>query len=713
MASEKIKPPVSLSVMILFGLILLSLQLMSSATQESSELSAMYSWLLLINALGSVVLLGLVGANIYSLTRQLKKREAGSKLTTRMVSLFVLLALAPAAIVFYFSMQFLHQGIDSWFNVEIDRAMEDALELSQASLDQRMRWHLKQTQQLTDKLEELSEPLATLEMENMRALSGASEMTLFSRQGRIIASSSNNPGDILPNLPDEHVRLQLRQNSDYVALAPVREDELMIKVIVTVKTQEPEYLQALYPVPVRIADLADSVEFAFVRYQEMNFLRDSLKLSFSLALSLVLLMSLLAAIWVAFISIRNIVAPVKELVKGTQAVASGHYDQQLPVIAQDDLGFLVESFNEMTLRIARARDETRMAGVEVENQRAYLETILANLTAGVISFDADYKIRTANQAAYRIFRIHVSQFIGQTLLGLAQGYSELAEPLKSIQRLLEQADDIWQQRLAFLGPNGRQELLCRGTPLFSQDGVRVGAVVVFDDVTDLIQAQKNAAWGEVARRLAHEIKNPLTPIKLSAERLQHKLADRPEPKYADMLQRSTRTIVQQVEAMKEMVDDFSEYAKPSKKQTTHIDLPELVQEVLALYTVQSGVEFKADYETGLLMINGDPVNIRQVLHNMIKNALEAIDAKGQIEINLHRVQKNSTDFIEIALYDNGPGIKEQQIEQIFEPYVTTKTKGTGLGLAIVKKIIEEHGGAIWVDTTRKVGAGFIIQLPAI
>ncbi|MGZ8185449.1 MAG: ATP-binding protein [Methylobacter sp.] len=713
MASEKIKPPVSLSVMILFGLILLSLQLMSSATQESSELSAMYSWLLLINALGSVVLLGLVGANIYSLTRQLKKREAGSKLTTRMVSLFVLLALAPAAIVFYFSMQFLHQGIDSWFNVEIDRAMEDALELSQASLDQRMRWHLRQTQQLTDKLEELSEPLATLEMENMRALSGASEMTLFSRQGRIIASSSNNPGDILPNLPDEHVRLQLRQNSDYVALAPVREDELMIKVIVTVKTQEPEYLQALYPVPVRIADLADSVEFAFVRYQEMNFLRDSLKLSFSLALSLVLLMSLLAAIWVAFISIRNIVAPVKELVKGTQAVASGHYDQQLPVIAQDDLGFLVESFNEMTLRIARARDETRMAGVEVENQRAYLETILANLTAGVISFDADYKIRTANQAAYRIFRIHVSQFIGQTLLGLAQGYSELAEPLKSIQRLLEQADDIWQQRLAFLGPNGRQELLCRGTPLFSQDGVRVGAVVVFDDVTDLIQAQKNAAWGEVARRLAHEIKNPLTPIKLSAERLQHKLADRLEPKYADMLQRSTRTIVQQVEAMKEMVDDFSEYAKPSKKQTTDIDLPDLVQEVLALYAVQSGVEFKADYETGLLMINGDPVNIRQVLHNMIKNALEAIDAKGQIEINLHRVQKNSTDFIEIALYDNGPGIKEQQIEQIFEPYVTTKTKGTGLGLAIVKKIIEEHGGAIWVDTTRKVGAGFIIQLPAI
>jgi len=729
MAFDKIKPPISLSILILFGLILLLLQLLSSATQESSELSAMYSWLLLVNGLGSVVLLGLVGANIYSLARQLKKREAGSRLTTRMVSLFVVLALAPAAIVFYFSMQFLHQGIDSWFNVEIDRAMEDALELSQASLDQRMRWHLRQTEQLSGKLVDVQETLATLEMENLRELSGASEMTLFSRQGRIIASSSINPGDILPSLPDEHTWLQLRQNSEFVALAPVREDELMIRVIVTIKGKEPQYLQALYPVPVRIADLADSVEFAFVRYQEMHFLRHSLKLSFSLALSLVLLMSLLAAIWVAFISIRNIVAPVKALVKGTQAVASGHYDQELPVMAQDDLGFLVESFNEMTHRIARASDETRMAGIEVENQRAYLETILANLTAGVISFDAEHRIRTANQAAYRIFHIPVTQFVGRTLLELVQNYAELAEPLKSIQRLLEQADDIWQQRIAFLGPNGRQELLCRGTPLFSQEGQRVGAVVVFDDVTDLIQAQKNAAWGEVARRLAHEIKNPLTPIQLSAERLQHKLADKLAEGDADMLLRSTTTIVQQVVAMKEMVDDFSEYAKPSKKQTVDIDLPGLVQEVLALYVLKSGVKFKVDYEAGLLMIKGDPVSIRQVLHNLIKNALEAIGDKGLIEISLHRVQKNNTDFIEIALYDDGPGIKDDQIEQIFEPYVTTKARGTGLGLAIVKKIIEEHGGAIWVDASRrppgaaevsqssgsrgdKVGAGFIIQLPA-
>ncbi len=712
MAPEKIKPSVNLSVLILFGLILLSLQLMSSSMQESSELSAMYSWLLLFNSLGSVVLLILVGANIYALVQHTKRREAGSRLTARMVSLFVVLALAPAVIVFYFSMQFLHKGIDSWFNVEMDRAMEDALELSQASLDQRMRWQLHQTQHLIDRFEDVSEDAITLEIENLREQSEAAEMTLFSKQGRIIASSSVNPSDILPSLPDEHIWLQLRQNGFFVALAPVREHELMVRVIVSVKSVEPKYLQALYPVPVRIADLADSVEFASARYQEMNYLRKSLRMSFTLALCLVLLMSLLAAIWVAFISIRNITAPVKELVKGTKAVASGQYDQQLPVLAQDDLGFLVESFNEMTHRISQARDETRKAGFEVENQRAYLETILSNLTAGVISFDENYKIRTANQAAYRIFRVHVNQFVGRTLLEFVEIYVELTEPLKSIQHLLENADDIWQQRIAYLGPNGRQELLCRGTPLYSQEGLRVGSVVVFDDVTDLIQAQKNAAWGEVARRLAHEIKNPLTPIQLSAERLQLKLADKLDSTDAAILQRSTRTIVQQVEAMKEMVDDFSEYAKPSKKQTVTIDLAQLIQEVLALYALKAGVKFKAHYQSGLQLINGDPVSIRQVLHNLIKNALEAVGTEGLIEINLHRVLKNNTDFLEIALYDNGTGIKEDQLEKIFEPYVTTKAKGTGLGLAIVKKIIEDHGGAIWVDTGRKVGAGFIIQLPA-
>jgi PAS domain S-box-containing protein len=346
----------------------------------------------------------------------------------------------------------------------------------------------------------------------------------------------------------------------------------------------------------------------------------------------------------------------------------------------------------------------------VENQRAYLETILANLTAGVISFDAAFNIRTANQAAYRILHIPVSHFVGQTLPKLASMHGELAEILDAIQRLLEKADDIWEQRIVFLGPNGRQELLCRGTPLFLQDGSRMGAVVVFDDVTDLIQAQKNAAWGEVARRLAHEIKNPLTPIQLSAERLQHKLSKELQDGSAEFLQRGTRTIVQQVEAMKRMVDDFSEYARPSKKQVEKINLIDLIQEVTALYQ-PSGIIFSSTFASRHVIVDVDPVSIRQVLHNLIKNAQEATVAQCHVDIKISKVIRNNADFVELGIYDNGSGLNNEQIETIFEPYVTSKAKGTGLGLAIVKKIIEEHGGVIWVDTSYNAGAGFVIQLP--
>jgi len=713
MAITKLKFPVSLSICILFGLILVSLQLMSTATQQSSELGDIYSWLLVGNSLGSIVLFILIGINVYSLARELKKREAGSRLTTRMISLFVVLAIAPAAIVFYFSIQFLNQGIDSWFNVEIDRAMEDALELSEESLDQRKRLHLKQARKLAKEVTGKSQTLIALEMADLREGVEATEIALFSRQGHVIASSSVNSNDILPMLPNEQTWLQTRQNQEYVAFSQMEDEDLMIQVIVMVHDDEPRYLQVLFPVPVRIADLADSIDFAFVRYQEMTFLRDSLKISFLLLLSLVLLLSLLAAIWVAFVSIRQIIAPVKELVKGTQAVASGNYRQQLPVGSQDDLGFLVESFNDMTQRIARSQDETRVASIEIEHQRAYLETVLSNLTAGVISFGASYKIITANQAAYRILHIPVSHFVGQTLLDVIVQRPELTQMWESIQSLIEQAEDIWQQGFTFLGVNGRQELLCRGTPLFSPSGERMGAIVVFDDVTDLIQAQKNAAWGEVAKRLAHEIKNPLTPIQLSAERLQHKLAKELSESSAKILTRSTQTIVQQVEAMKSMVDDFSEYARPSKKQVELINLNQLINEVLALYILQTEIRIVTVFNIENIVIEADPVSIRQVLHNLVKNAQEAMDGKGQIEIKLDKVVRNNTEYAEFSIYDSGCGLSEEQAETIFEPYVTTKVKGTGLGLAIVKKIIEEHGGVIWVDTAYNKGAGFIIQLPTV
>ncbi|MGR9108030.1 MAG: ATP-binding protein [Gammaproteobacteria bacterium] len=701
--------------MLVFGLIMLSLHLMSTATQDASGLGEMYSWLVLINTLGSILLFGLVAANIHTLVRQVKKRKAGARLTLRMVFLFVLLSIAPAAIVFYYSTQFLHRSIDSWFDVQIDRAMEDALELSQAALDQRMGQLLAETERMANDLTETPASMVPVEIGELREESEAADLTLISKTGRIIASNSIHPEWIVPNLPDESIFLQLRRGQSYVGLEFLGDGDLQIRALVNVPGLEPGYLQALYPVPLRIQALTKSVETAYGRYKEMNYLRDSLKLSFLLTLSLVLLLSLLAAIWVAFVSIRAIVAPVRNLALGTLAVGAGNYEQRLPVVSRDEWGFLVESFNEMTERLAKTRDEADRSRLEVEDQRAYLETVLGNLTSGVLSFDIRFRLRTANQAAEKILDINFSEYTGKRLQPLIAEYPRLTDFVSVVQRRLEISQSVWQEEVTILGRNGRQQLLCRGTPLFSTYGKINGAVMVFDDMTDLISAQRNAAWGEVAQRLAHEIKNPLTPIQLSAERLKRKLNDKLDVEDAAILERGTTTIVQQVEAMKSMVNAFSDYARPPRQQPVNLNLNTLISEVLALYPSQSDVSLEANLDDRLPKVLADPIRIRQVLHNLIKNAREALEssAEGRITVSTRTVRLHGSGWIELRVEDNGPGISPDKIDRIFDPYVTGKAKGTGLGLAIVKKIVEEHGGMIALDTEHRHGAAFLIRLPAM
>jgi nitrogen fixation/metabolism regulation signal transduction histidine kinase len=712
---RKLRPPLGLSILVLFAAIVASLHLMSSATQDSSQLGEMYSWLLLINTLGSVVLLVLVGANVYWLLRQLKKRAAGSQLTARMVFLFILLALAPASIVFYYSMQFLRQNIDSWFDVRIDRAMDDALELGRSALDERMRTLLKQSEQLAGHLENMPASMIAITLGEVYDNSGEGELTVFNKNGRIIVSSGSTSDTIVPDLPGEGVLLQLRQGKSYVGLEPAAGVGMKVRAVVLVNGRDENYyFQTIFPVPKRLAELAVTVESAHAHYKELNYLRSSLKTTFALTLSLVLLLSLLAAIWAAFVSIRRIVAPVRRLVEGTRAVAEGNYEKRLPVKSKDELGFLVESFNAMTAKIARARDEAQNSRLEVERQRAYLETVLANLSSGVMSFDGHMRLQTANHAADTILHAGIGGLLNAPLPELTAAHPHLGELSGFIGRHLLR-EKPWREEIHFIGPYGRQELFCRGTPLFDAEGAWQGAVMVFDDVTALIQAQRRAAWGEVAQRLAHEIKNPLTPIQLSAERLRHKLSRNLGEADAEVLDRSTRTIVQQVEAMKSMVNAFAEYAKPSVVHLQPVDLCLIIAEVVALYPPQSGLEFTMALGQGLPRVSADPVRMRQVLHNMIKNAQEAITpgTAGTMSINTHTTQVNGNSFVEIVLRDNGPGIPPEQAERVFDPYVTTKTKGTGLGLAIVKKIIEEHGGTIHLDQALSGGAGFVIRLPSV
>jgi nitrogen fixation/metabolism regulation signal transduction histidine kinase len=710
---RRINPPLSLFILLLFAGIMGSLYLMSSATQDSSQLGQLYSWLLLINSLGSFLLFGLVVANIYWLLRQLKQKAAGSLLTARMVFVFILLTLAPASIVFYYSMQFLQQNIDSWFDVRIDRAMDDALELGRSALDERMHALLQQTEQVAWHLENVPESMVAITLSDVYERSDEAELTVFTKKGQVIASSGPSSDRIVPDLPSEAVLLQLRHGKSYAALEPTAGSGMKIRALVLVDGRDENYyFQTVFPVPQRLTELARTVESAYAHYKELNFLRSSLKASFALTLSLVLLLSLLAAIWAAFISIRRIVAPVRRLAAGVRAVAEGDYEKRLPVTSKDELGFLVESFNAMTAKLARARDEAQNSRLEVERQRAYLETVLGNLSSGVMSFDGHLHLQTANHAAGAILHADIAALAGAPLPGLTEKHPHLRDLMEFVGEKLVR-EKPWREEIHFNGPLGRQDLFCRGTPLFNAEGAWQGAVVVFDDVSALIQAQRRAAWGEVAQRLAHEIKNPLTPIQLSAERLKHKLTKSLDEAGAEVLDKSTRTIVQQVEAMKSMVNAFSEYAKPSVIHLQPVDLRRLIEEVVGLYPPSSGLAFHLALQRNLPMVSADPVRLRQVLHNMIKNAQEATSSNTAASMNIsaRTVHDDGNPAVEIQLRDNGPGIPPDQAERIFDPYVTTKTKGTGLGLAIVKKIIEEHGGSIRLDPVPQEGAAFAIRLP--
>jgi nitrogen fixation/metabolism regulation signal transduction histidine kinase len=691
-------------MLLLFCILLVSLSLMSDATHNSERFGQLYSWLLLINALGLIVLVGMIGTNLYWLVSQYRARAAGAKLTSRLVVTFVVLAVVPVAVVYYFSLQFLQRGIDSWFDVQIEQALDDALELSRGSLDVRLGDLLKLTEKIAEEVSEMSPALVPIGLYDLRVLSGAVELSVFGVDGRIIASSSAEGTDIVPSRPTENVLMSLAQGRSYVGLDPIGDAGLLartaVPVPVTKSDTEPLTLQALYRIPGRLSVLADNVESQIVRYKKLAYLRTPLKYSYILTLSLVLVLSLLSAVWAAFFSARRLVEPIGILADGTRAVAGGDYSKRLPVTSEDELGFLVRSFNDMTRRLSKARDQARSSQQKVEGQRAYLETVLGSLSSGVLSISNDGELRTVNEAACQIVGIDLSGQLGVDLGEISARYTFL-EPLLSLveTRLIEHVLD-WQEQVVLFDSSGRRVLMCRSTALPTSEDIAGGQVVVFDDVTDLIRAQRDAAWGDVARRLAHEIKNPLTPIQLSAERLRRKYLKTMNDDEAEVLDRATRTIVQQVETLKEMVNAFGDYARAPQLQLEPLDLYELVRDVADLYQ-GSDLNIHLDLIEPTPMMNGDAGRLRQLLHNLFKNALEAVRAvpDGTLVVRSHWVFDAGERFIDLSFEDNGSGFSDEVLERLFEPYVTTKIRGSGLGLAIVKKIVEEHNGQIRAQNT--------------
>jgi nitrogen fixation/metabolism regulation signal transduction histidine kinase len=636
------------------------------------------------------------------------------RLTRRLVVMFMVLAVVPVSIVYYFSLQVLHRGLDSWFDVRIEQALESALELSRSALDVRLREQLRITERLALELSGQQPALIPMGLYDLRVRSGAVELSVTRSDGRIIASSSIDPTAILPIRPAEEMRLPLDSWQSYVSLDPSA-DVISGRGVVRLRIGTPDgeryALQALYSIPERLSDLAETVQNEFARYKELAYLRQPLKYSYTLTLSLVLMLSLLSAVWAAFHSARRLVAPIADLAEGTRAVAEGDYGKRLPVAGEDELGFLVQSFNDMTRRIAKARDQAGRSQRVVEGQRAYLETVLGSLSSGVMSLGAELRMRTVNESAAQILGIDLPAYLGRSLQEVVQENEFLQPFLEVVWQHTPLLPQEWQEQVTLMGLSGRRVLMCRGTGL--PDGE--GHVIVFDDVTALLQAQRDAAWGEVARRLAHEIKNPLTPIQLSAERLRRRYLGTLQGEDAEVLDRATHTIVQQVETMKEMVNAFTEYARAPQMRPERLDLNRLVREVLDLYRgMATGVTLEFHGATGRVLVEADAGRLRQVLHNLIKNALEAcahVEAP-QVRVTTLRVQQQDVSYVDLVVEDNGPGFSSEVMEHLFEPYVTTKTRGTGLGLAIVKKIVEEHGGVIQAEDSATGGARLRIRLQA-
>ena len=703
----------------LFIFMLSSLLMMSKSLQNSELFDRFYLGLLLFNALGLISLSILIILNLKRLIRQLKNRVIGSRMTIRIVILFSLLSVTPVLIVYYFSLDFLHRGIDSWFDLRIEQALDDSLELSRLALDVRMRELLKTTEKIAEELSDANDVELPSRIDLIRDRINADELTLLTRKGAIVVSSSEDTKSLVPDTLEETILLQLIQNNSYIGIDLIENKGLVIRAVVNVPMigigNTEKIIQALFPMSERMNRLSANVQTSFIEYKELSYLREQLKFSFIIILTLVLLFSVFSAVWAAFYSARTLAAPIKDLAQGTRAIAKGNYNTKLPVPSNDELGFLVASFNDMTDKISQARDTAKNSQKESESQQIYLETILSRLSSGVIVFNKDGKIEKSNISAAQILQIEVTILNQKNINDLINNFSKLKNFFECISNNINEKTNDWREQIILSKKTGNQILLINGTVLTSSDNSKIKHIVVFDEITALIQGQRDAAWSEVARRLAHEIKNPLTPIQLAAERLRSKYLSSLDTNNVETLDRMTNTIIQQVETMKDMVNDFSDYARPAEFKEEEIEIINLLQEGVDLFSnMNCGNKIKMDIKTNLPKIHGDEKKLRRVLNNILANAVDAnsIGAHNLLKISAKTVNIEDNEIIEIRVIDSGPGIDPLVENNLLEPYITTKEKGTGLGLAIVKKIIDEHSGTFWLENNKEEdGACAVIRLP--
>ncbi|MDR1995662.1 ATP-binding protein [Azonexus sp.] len=687
------------------GGILWFLLLLSTAA-DTAIFSRHYPLLIGLNILLALGMVGLVGWQLRTLWRDYQAQVFGSRLKLRLMLMFGVIAVLPGALVYGVSVQFVTRSIESWFDVRVEKALESGLQLGRSALDSLLDDLGDKGRAMASELSDLQEASRRSALLRLREERGVQSAALFSIGGQLLASATADLTSLLPELP---TTAQLKQARNAQSLNTVEGEgsQLFLRVLVPVAARgifdEPRILQLINPVPESLAHNAEAVQGVYRDYQELQLARQGLTRIYALTLTLTLLVALFGAFALAYVMARRLAAPLHILAEGTQAVAQGDFSPRQAVYSGDELGVLTQSFNRMTRQLGEAQRDTERHRAELEAARGYLESILANLSAGVLVFDRDFRLRTVNEGACTILGEDFVDLIGLPPETWAR-QQILGEFIRAQFAATDEAE--WQAQLELERVNGMpQVLLLRGSRLPAGSG---GDVVVFDDVTGLIAAQRSAAWGEVARRLAHEIKNPLTPIQLSAERLQLKLADKLDSTDASMLARGTQTIITQVQAMKRMVDDFRDYARLPAPVVAPLDLNALIGDVLGLYE-SSAIVIDTRLAEGLPPVLGDATQLRQIIHNLLRNAEDALEERsdGRIEI----VTAPAERTVRLIIGDNGPGFPLELLPRIFEPYVTTKSRGTGLGLPIVKKIIEEHLGIIEISNAPAGGARIDIRLP--
>ncbi len=709
-----------LATMVVIGIGLLVL--LTKATDQLDRYSQSYEWLLTVNVVVAAGLLLTIVWGTVRLLLRLRQGRFGARLLLKLAAIFALVGVVPGVLIYTVSYQFVSRSIENWFDVKVEGALAAGLTLGRVTLDTLSQDAAQKTRQAATQLAEVSDASAGLALERLREQLGARDVMLWSGNGGLVASVGQSKFQIRPAGPTAAQIREARQKTMLAWIEGLDEsalggDQARIQVLATVPQlglalrEDVRLLQVVQDLPPTLVTNALEVQTANSEYQQRALAREGLRQMYIGTLTLSLFLAVLGAILLAVLLGNQLARPLLLLAQGMRQVAAGDLTPKLALQSRDELGGLTRSFADMTQQLADARNAALHGLQQLDQARANLQTILDNLTAGVIVLDPDGRILSSNPGATRILRVPVAVYESQSLLQLPQLQDFAAGVLQAFDQLgtsLEAHElDHWQKsfELHATGQGLNQTavtLLARGAVL--PDGTRL---LVFDDISEIVSAERSQAWGEVARRLAHEIKNPLTPIQLSAERLQRKLDGKLEQSDAAVLDKSVRTIVDQVDAMKRLVNEFRDYGRLPAAELRPLDLNALIGDVLALYGAegsgQSGIVRELDPQCP--PIEGDAQQLRQVVHNLLQNAQDACEsATGRPPHLVIRTEWHpQRQRVRLSVLDSGPGFESHILQRAFEPYVTTKAKGTGLGLAVVKKIADEHHARIELNNLMQSG----------